>query len=333
MILAVEEINAAGGVHSRKIRLVVEDNGYDPKKAVLATQKLLTQDKVFALVSTFGSATSLASMPLALDRGVPMLFPASSSETAYLPFHPLKFGAITTNHDQIRAAVKYCYEKLGKRRVGVLYQDDESGGSVIRAVETQLAVHGLAPIARASYKRGEINFSAQIALLKAANLDLLVLGTIVRETAGAAIEAKKQDWQVDMLADQSASTTAVIRLGGQAVEGMYVTTQFMNSAQEQTPVLKAVKDRYKARFGREMEDGIAPGYNGIMLFAEGAKNAGRSLTPQSLSQGLEKVKNFTSVFTAPPVSYSPTDHSPPRSTILLQVRDGKFVPITGAVTY
>lgn len=333
LILAVEEVNAAGGVNGRKIRLVVEDNGYDPKKAVLATQKMLAQDKVFALISTLGSATSTASMPLALDRGVPFLFAGSASESSFLPYHPLKFALSTPYAWQTRAGVKFAYETLGKRKFGILYQDDDSGQSVLRAVEEQLAVYGLKLVESASYKRGEIDYSAQIARLKAGNLDVLMLGANVRETAAAEIEAKKQGWPVDMIAPTGAASTATLKLGGAATEGLYVTAQWLNSAQEPTPEVLAIKARYRARFGHEPEDGISQTYASIMLFVEGANNAGRNLTPQTLAQGLEKVKNFQTAFEAPPISYAPNDHAPPRGAYILKAQGGKYVKAIGPINY
>ena len=75
-IMAVEEINANGGVHGRKIRLVVEDNGYDPKKGLLATQKLIQQDKVFAIVGALGTALVSAALPTVLEAGIPHMYRA-----------------------------------------------------------------------------------------------------------------------------------------------------------------------------------------------------------------------------------------------------------------
>ncbi|MDO8703819.1 MAG: ABC transporter substrate-binding protein [Sulfuricaulis sp.] len=329
MIFATEEINAGGGINGRKIRMQIEDNGYDPKKGILATQKLLTQDKVFAFVSTLGTAPSIASMPLALDRGIPFLFPGAASEATYVPHHPLKFAITSPFSVQWKAAVKYAYEVLGKRRFGILYQDDETGQSIIRAVDEQLKVHGLTLVEKTSHKRGEIDFASQVARLKVANVDIILLGTNVREVAGAAIEARKLNWPVDLIASSGASSLTTINLGGRAVEGLYVTTQFPNSAQEATPALIAIKERYKARFGYEYQDGVNQGYTAVMLFAEGAKNAGRNLTPQTLAQGLEKVKNFQNVFAGVPISYGPDNHLPPQSAIILKVKDGKFVMVSG----
>lgn len=330
LIFAAEEINAAGGIHGRKVRVVVEDNGYDPKKAVLATQKLLTRDNVFAIIATLGTATSTASMPLTLERGVPFLFPASASEATYQPYHPLKFAFTTPYGPQIGAAVKYAYEKLGRRRYGILYQDDEGGQSVLRSVEEQLKSHNLSLVERTSYKRGEIDFSTQIALLKAANVDVVILMGNTREAAGAKSETKKLNWPVDMIAGSGASSAATIKLGGEAAEGLYVSAQWMNAAQEMTPALQKIRDRYKARFGQDMPDGVNQTYVSMMLFAEGAKNAGRNLTPQSLQQGLEKVKNFKTVFETVPISYAPGNHMPPMGALIMQIKGGKWVLVSAA---
>ncbi len=334
MIFATEEINATGGIHGRKLRLLIEDHAYDQKRAALAAQKLLTQDRVFAIVNVLGSPTALAAMPLAIDRGVPFLFAGAASDSTWVPQHPLKFGMTTPNSESVRAIVRFSYEKLGKRRFGVLYQDDDNGHSFLSAAAVQFKQHGVTAIETVSFKRSEVDFAAQVARLKAANVDVVLLGTAgARDTAAAAIEIRKQGWKVDLVTGLGPSTNVTIKLGGEAVEGMYTAFQFLNSAQEITPAFKAVVERFKSRFGQEPRDGVAMGYTAVMLFAEGAKNAGRTLTPQTLSQGLEKVQNFTTAFEGPPFSFSATDHGAPRSTIIMQVRGGKFVRAAGPLSY
>ncbi len=334
LVLAAEDINAAGGIHGRQVRLIVEDSGFDPKKAVLATQKLLTLDKIFAMIAPLGSAPTQASMPLVLEKNLPLLFAGTPADFTYTPFHPLKFGLAVPYGEQVRAQVKYAAEALGKKRFGILYQDDETGQNVLRATEEQLKVHGQSLVERVSYKRGAVDFSSQIARLKSSNVDVVILGTIIRETAGAMIEARKQDWKVDMMVNQAGLNSAVLKIGGDAVEGLYAMAQYLPIAsQEQTPALRALIERYKTRFGKEPDDGMVFGYVAMMLFAEGAKNAGRDLTPESLARGLEQVKDFRTLFAGTPVTYGPNDRLASRATILTQVRGGKYVPISGPLTY
>jgi len=112
MKMAVEEINAAGGINGRKIRLIVEDSGYDPKRAVLATQKLIEKDQVFSMVGAMGSPTVLAAQDTVLDAGVTQLFPLTSAEFTFKldpakPQDRLKFANLLPYVESTRAALKY----------------------------------------------------------------------------------------------------------------------------------------------------------------------------------------------------------------------------------
>ena len=111
MQLAVEEINAKGGIHGRKLRLVAEDSQYDPKKAVLASQKMVEKDKVFAMVGPMGSPTVLASQDVLFDAGVPQLFPLTAAEFTFKfdpkkPQERLKFNNLLPYVESTRAALK-----------------------------------------------------------------------------------------------------------------------------------------------------------------------------------------------------------------------------------
>ena len=89
MKMAVGEINAAGGINGRKLRMILEDNGYDPKKAVLASQKMIESDKIFAMVGPMGSPTVLAAQDILFDAGVLQLFPLTAAEFTF-KFDPAK---------------------------------------------------------------------------------------------------------------------------------------------------------------------------------------------------------------------------------------------------
>ena len=119
---------------------------------MLAAQKLISQDKVFALLGVLGSGVVQATQGMTVERGLPYLFPLASSDITYLPHNPLKFAAYALSSEHMRAAVEFAYSKLGKRRFGILYQDDETGTASLRAVEAQLktAHRATAPLRTAS---------------------------------------------------------------------------------------------------------------------------------------------------------------------------------------
>lgn len=334
MALAVDEINEAGGIHGRSVALLVEDTGFDPRRAVLATTKLVEEDRIFALLAPLGSAPVAASMDIALEAGVPVLFSATPADLTYTPFHPLKFGLAPPYGVQVRTMVKFAHEELDKRRFGILYQDDETGSNVLAAALEQLEVHGLEMVERASYKRGDVDFSSQMQRLRAADVDMIILGTIVRETAAAKMEAAKMGWDVDMIVSQAGMNSSVVRIGGEAVDGLYAMAHFLSlNAQEQTPELEATLAAYRAKFGKEPEDGIIYGYFAMKLFAEAAERAGPDLTAEGLAAALESIEGFTTVFASAPATFGEGERLGTRATIVTQVRDGVFTPISEAMTY
>ena len=143
MKMAVDEINAAGGIHGRKIKMIVEDTGYDPKKAVLATQKLVEKDKIFVMVGAMGSPTVLAAQDILLDAGVHQLFPLTAAEFTFKfdpakPQERLKFNNLLPYVESTRAALKHMIEAQNTKKPCVMYQDDEYGKNVLDAFNMQL---------------------------------------------------------------------------------------------------------------------------------------------------------------------------------------------------
>ena len=105
MLLRIEEINEQGGIHNRKIKLLVEDASYDPKKAVLAAQKLVNLDQIFMMVGHIGTAQNNAAMPIQFEKEVINFFPLTAAREMYEPFHRLKFAINSTYYEQLRTTL------------------------------------------------------------------------------------------------------------------------------------------------------------------------------------------------------------------------------------
>ena len=178
MKMAVEEINAAGGINGRKIKMILEDNGYDPKKAVLASQKMVERDKIFAMVGPMGSPTVLAAQDILFDAGVLQLFPLTAAEFTFKfdpakPQERLKFNNLLPYVESTRAALKYMMEAKNFKKPCIMHQDDEYGKNVLDGFTQQLAAMKLTPASITSYKRGASDFSAQVAKMKSDGCDLV----------------------------------------------------------------------------------------------------------------------------------------------------------------
>src|SRR2546422_5174911 len=191
MILRVDEANEQGGVNGRKIRLLVEDSAYDPKKAVLAAQKLVNQDKIFAMVGHIGTAQNLAAMPVQFEKNVINFFPVTAAREMYEPFHKLKYSFAATYYDQMKTALPKLVKEKNAKKVCSMYQDDEFGLEVQRGADDGLKSIGMTMVEKTSFKRGATDFSSQVAKLKASECDLVVLGTILREAIGGIPPARQ----------------------------------------------------------------------------------------------------------------------------------------------
>src|SRR5947209_5509705 len=223
MLLRVDEINEQGGINGRKLRLIVEDSAYDPKKAVLAAQKLVNQDKIFAMVAHIGTATNAAAMPVQFEKNVVNFYPVTAAREMYEPLHKLKFAGGSSYFDQMRVSLPRLVKEKGATKVCAIYQDDDFGLDVMQGIEAGLKSIGMAPVEKTSYKRGATDFSSQVARMKAAGCDLVAMGTIIRETIGTIAEAKKAGWTPTFMGTSAAYTDLIHKLGGANMNGLYAT--------------------------------------------------------------------------------------------------------------
>lgn len=339
MKMAAEEINAAGGINGRKIKLIIEDSGYDPKRAVLASQKLIEKDKIFAMIGPMGSPTVLAAQDILFDAGVLQLFPLTAAEFTFKfdpakPQERLKFNNILPYVESTRAALKHMVEWKKPQKPCIMHQDDEYGKSVLDGFKQELAALKMTPASITSYKRGVSDFSAQIAKMKADGCDLVVLGTIIRETIGAMAEAKKLGWDVTFLGATPTNVLEVPALGKEAVEGLYAAAAF-EIPYEDTAKGK-VKDwltSYKKEFGSAPNTQAIIGYNAMMTFAHYAQKAGKDLTGAKMLDALESGDVFQDIFNSPPTRFSKTNHLASTVTQVQQVKNGRWVLVKDNLTF
>src|SRR5262249_4836753 len=156
------------------------------------------------MVGAMGTSPVLAAQDILLDAGVLQLFPLTAAELTFKldpdkPQDRLKFGNLLPYVESTRAALKYMVDSKHSQKPCILHQDDEYGKSVLSGFTQQLEAMKIEPASVTSYERGAADFSAQIAKMKADGCDLVVLGTVIRETIGAMSEAKRLSWDVTFL--------------------------------------------------------------------------------------------------------------------------------------
>jgi branched-chain amino acid transport system substrate-binding protein len=333
MQMRVDEINANGGIEGRKLKLVVEDHGYDPKKAVLATQKLVQKDKIFAMIGTIGTPTALPSMPILFDKNIPHLFPLTAAREMYEPLHKLKYSFAATYYDQMRAGVKHLVKLKSSKKVCTMYQDDDFGVEIMRGAEAGLKEINMPLAERTTYKRGATDFSSQIAKMKDAGCDLVVLGTIIRETLGAIGTARKLGWGVDFMGSSASYTELIHKLGGPAMNGFYSTnTVNMPYLDDASSNVRGWAQRYKDKYKEDPAVFSVYGYQVVDLFAQIAAKAGPNLTTDGFINALDKFTSPRDMFGADSMSFTKTKHLGSNRSRLSQIINGKWTPITDYIT-
>ena len=333
MEMRVEEINAAGGIHGRKLKLLVEDHGYDPKKAVLATQKLVQKDKIFAMVGLIGTPTAMAAMPILFAKNIPNLFPITAAREMYEPLHRLKYSVTATYYEQVRASVKHMVRLKGFKKVCTLYQDDDFGLEVMRGAEAGLKEINMALAEKTTYKRGATDFSSQVAKMKDTGCDLVILGTIIRETIGTIGTARKLGWNVEFMGTSASYTDLIHKLGGPAMNGFYSTNTVNNPYMDDAS--KNVREwalKYKDKYKEDPAVFSVYGYQVIDLFIRMADKAGPNLTTDTFINAIEKFSMPRDMFGGDELSFSKTKHLGSNRARLSQIVNGKWTPITDYIT-
>jgi branched-chain amino acid transport system substrate-binding protein len=332
MQLRVDEINEQGGVNGRQLVLKVEDSAYDPKKAFLAAQKLVNQDKIFIMVGHIGTAQNMAAFPVQFAKNVANFMPLTAAREMYEPPHKLKYALLSTYYDQIRTVLPRLIKDKGAKTICINYQDDEFGLEVLRGAEAGLKEAGLALAERASFKRGATDFSSQVARLKAANCDLVVLGTVIRETIGTLNEAQRTDFQPTFLGSVASYSDVIHKLGGKAANGYYATmtvqTPYLDEAAQP---IRFWANKYKTRFGEDPSVFSVYGYQAVDLFIKGAQKAGRQLSTDSFVRAMDTLSAPPDIFGGPELSFSPSKRLGNNTSRLSQIQDGRWKVVSGYI--
>src|SRR5438445_13617171 len=286
-----DDVNDKGGIQGRKIRLIVEDTQYQELLAVQAGAKLINRDHIFAMVAGLGTPMNNALFKDQLDAGVPNLFPLSAARSMYEPFHKLKFYGAATYVDQVKAGINYFATKKGKKAICAMYQDTDFGKEVLDGVQQQVAAMKLKLAETTAHKPTDQDFTAPITKLKAAGCDLVVLGTIVRDSIVPYATARKIGWtDVDFLGSAASYDLFVAAAQGGVTEGLYAMgLTDMPYRDTLSPTAQAWFDRYKERYKNDPNIGAVYGHVAADLTVLGLEKAGGDLTLDSFVKGLESI--------------------------------------------
>lgn len=216
-------INAAGGVHGKRLELVALDDGYETEPAVANAKRLVQQEKVFALMGFYGSSPTAAVLPVLDASGVPLIGTISGAEALRKPVNRHMFHLRASYGDETAAIVKNL-TTVGLTRVAVLYQDDGFGQAGLKGVNDALAAHKLAPVASASVPRNSVEVAGAVEAIAKSNPQAVVLVTLYRPTAEFIKQMRKAGSNPFFVALSPVGTDQLIaELGSENTRGIQVS--------------------------------------------------------------------------------------------------------------
>ena len=324
--LYMRVVNDAGGIHGRTIRTIYYDDGYKPQDAVANTKKLVEQDKIFAVIIPQGSPPVMATLAYLEENKVPLLFPYQSSPETRAKRYV--FQGMTVSDRSSKMMIDYLAGQRKLKKFAALYQDDEYGKSFLTAFEKDLARFNLKLVGAESVKRGVSDVSAQIAKLQAAKPEVTFLVLVPGPAAQALRERQKIGWTDTLMVSTGPLTDErYLALAGDAAESVEGLSLWPDPLLSDLAGVKLYREHMQKYFPKNEPNRYSlAGYFAGMLFAEGAKRAGRNLTRDSLVVALESIKGWESGI-LPPLTIS-ADHETQKQGFWVRVEKGRFKPLT-----
>ena len=303
--IAAGEINAAGGINGRKIKILTEDDGYIPSRSFQALTKLLEEDGIFALNGTSGTANVLAMMPLITENNLPTVVTTAPSALIYKPARPSVFTFGASYSDAFYAQLKYIHDHSEPKNpvYAIIRQDDDFGQEVEAGYERAVKEFGVKDGIRLRFKKGTSNFAAEMAQMKQAGVNVLANGGIFAGAANILSEARKLDMDIQSADVWSEGIPASAKLAAPAgydyLVGDYVALtgpaveKFLAMAKQfTTPEELAGVSRY-----------TFVTYVGLKSLAHAMQECGKELTRACTIDKLRQTKNLDTGGLSAPVNF------------------------------
>jgi len=293
ILLAVEEINAKGGVLGRPLEYHVEDIQSKQGESATAVKKLISRDKVVAIFGGNASTNSLEAGPICQNAKIPMMA-ISSTNPKVTEIGNYIFRICFIDPFQGAVLAKFARDSLHAQRVALLTAVNSPYSVGLSAVlREDFARRGGAIVAEQKYMEGDKDFRAQLTAIRTAHPDVIAATGFYAEAALICIQARALGLDVPFIGGDGWEAPQLIELGGKAVENTYYSTYF--SAENNTPEVRAFTRRYRARWDGEAPEGVsALGYDAMYLVAAAMERAGAA-DGAKLRDAIVATKDFPGV--------------------------------------
>ena len=318
IVLAFDEVNAAGGVNGRRLKLLTEDDQSKPEEAATAATKLITQNRVVALLGEVASSRSLAAAPIAQSNRVPMISP-SSTDPKVTQVGDYIFRVCFLDSFQGAVVAKFVKNSLKLQKVAVLYdvRNDYSVG--LRGFFSQSFKElGGQIVGEQSFSEGDSDFRAQLTQLKSLAPEAIYVPGYYTEAGSIARQARELGITAPLVGSDGWDSPKLLEIGGDAIKGSYLSNHY--SVDDPSPVIQKFLADYKARHGAMPDALAALAYDSAKILADALKRAGSTDGPR-LRDAIAATRDFQGVTGR--ITIGP-DRNAIKPAFLLKVGNGKF---------
>ena len=324
---AVAAINDAGGINGRKLELIVEDDGYEPSRAMAAARKLVERDQVLVMTG-LGTPTTVVAAKYLEQAKVPLLFPMGASSTQ-LNQAGLKqlFMAHPAYMTQAEIIVGWMIDNAKVKKPCIIHQVDPSGEDHLAGTKKVVAAKGLQVAAAEAFERGATDFSAQVLKMKTAGCDLVYTATTLEASARVVTAADRIGFKPAFAGFTTQADSTLIKLLGPLAENFYAADMLVRPDSDDAG-MKAFQANLK-KYAPDIEPTFFTtyAYAAMMLIGEAIKDAGPQPTREKVLAALESWNPQASPLMGP-VGFNASNHDGKRSLYMIQVKGGKWAKVS-----
>lgn len=315
--MAIDEINAGGGVLGRKLRLVTEDDQSRPGEAATVVRKMISRDRIVALLGEVASSRSLEAAPICQQAGIPMISPASTNPKVTEVGDQI-FRVCFIDPFQGTVLSKFALSKNWKR-VAILtdVKQDYSVG-LSQFFKANITANGGEVVSEQSYSSGDKDFKAQLTAIKGAQPDAILASGYYTEAGLIALQARELQIAAPLLGGDGWDSPSLVEVGGKAIEGSFFSNHF--SVEDPAPAIQEFLKKYRAKFNAEPDAMAALGYDSAMILADAMKRAGGTESAK-LREAIAATKDFVAVTGKITLN---KERNADKSAVMLVVKDGQF---------
>lgn len=317
-MMAIDDLNATGGVLGRPLLLVTEDTQSKPGETATVVKKLISRDKVIALLGEVASSRSLEAAPIAQAAKIPMISPASTNpkvtETgAYI------FRTCFIDPFQGPVMARFARERLKAKRVALVVSTSSAYSiGLAKFFREAFVANGGTIVLEQKYSEGDKDFKAQLTAIKAAGVDAVFNPGYYNEGALIVRQARDLGLTLPIFGADSWEAEALIQLGGKAVEGAYLCSHY--SPEDPSPRVQNFVAAYKQRFGSTPDSNASLGYDSVLVLVDAIRRAGTT-ERDALREAIATTRDFMAVTGKITID---SERNASKNAVIVQVRNGKF---------